>query len=269
MTGVTPVRTLSEVRTARNSLLGLDWILKSGRIKSVEENIVQDHLAEIQSQPEKPWLKIALFSVLGLVLVGGLIFAAVKVGVPSKPQPKACSTEAKICPDGSAVGRTGPNCEFAPCPNQVTQDETADWKTYENSYFRIKVPSSYTYEEKSLAISKDYPNILSYVEFKTEDGFINIAVANNYKKLTLENALGSGPMLSYVQDFLVGKEIQKIVVDDIPAIMVKDIPTGMAGTGADLIIIRNQNIYQIVLSPRLKSNKQVFDQILSTFKFLE
>lgn len=29
---------------------------------------------------------------------------------------KACTREAKICPDGSAVGRTGPNCEFAPCP---------------------------------------------------------------------------------------------------------------------------------------------------------
>ena len=22
----------------------------------------------------------------------------------------------QVCPDGSAVGRTGPNCEFAPCP---------------------------------------------------------------------------------------------------------------------------------------------------------
>ncbi|UMX47418.1 MAG: hypothetical protein L7H18_03125 [Candidatus Nealsonbacteria bacterium DGGOD1a] len=27
-----------------------------------------------------------------------------------------CTMEAKICPDGSAVGRTGLNCEFAPCP---------------------------------------------------------------------------------------------------------------------------------------------------------
>ncbi len=27
-----------------------------------------------------------------------------------------CTEEAKICPDGSTVGRTGPNCEFAPCP---------------------------------------------------------------------------------------------------------------------------------------------------------
>jgi len=30
--------------------------------------------------------------------------------------PRACTEEAKICPDGSAVGRQGPNCEFAPCP---------------------------------------------------------------------------------------------------------------------------------------------------------
>jgi hypothetical protein len=28
----------------------------------------------------------------------------------------ACTMEAKQCPDGSYVGRTGPRCEFAPCP---------------------------------------------------------------------------------------------------------------------------------------------------------
>jgi hypothetical protein len=29
----------------------------------------------------------------------------------------ACTQEAKLCPDGkTAVGRTGANCEFAPCP---------------------------------------------------------------------------------------------------------------------------------------------------------
>ncbi len=29
---------------------------------------------------------------------------------------KACTMEVKICPDGTSVGRTGPNCEFAACP---------------------------------------------------------------------------------------------------------------------------------------------------------
>lgn len=28
----------------------------------------------------------------------------------------ACTLDAKLCPDGSYVSRTGPNCEFAPCP---------------------------------------------------------------------------------------------------------------------------------------------------------
>lgn len=28
----------------------------------------------------------------------------------------ACTMEAKLCPDGSYVGRVGPDCEFAPCP---------------------------------------------------------------------------------------------------------------------------------------------------------
>ena len=33
---------------------------------------------------------------------------------------KACTEEAKLCDDGSAVGRTWPNCEFAPCPSEWT-----------------------------------------------------------------------------------------------------------------------------------------------------
>lgn len=31
-------------------------------------------------------------------------------------EPVACTMEAKLCPDGSSVGRSGPNCEFAECP---------------------------------------------------------------------------------------------------------------------------------------------------------
>ncbi|MFH0978211.1 MAG: DUF333 domain-containing protein [Candidatus Woesearchaeota archaeon] len=37
------------------------------------------------------------------------------VGAPTC-EAAACTQEAKVCPDGSAVGRVGPNCEFAPCP---------------------------------------------------------------------------------------------------------------------------------------------------------
>jgi hypothetical protein len=34
-----------------------------------------------------------------------------------EPEPVACTMDAKQCPDGSFVGRVGPDCEFAPCPD--------------------------------------------------------------------------------------------------------------------------------------------------------
>ena len=33
-----------------------------------------------------------------------------------QPAPVFCTMEAKLCPDGSSVGRVPPSCEFAPCP---------------------------------------------------------------------------------------------------------------------------------------------------------
>ena len=38
--------------------------------------------------------------------------------VPAEPDMVACTMEAMQCPDGSYVGRTGPNCAFAPCPGR-------------------------------------------------------------------------------------------------------------------------------------------------------
>ena len=50
-----------------------------------------------------------------IVLAGVAAVTWQRVGNKST-QPVACTMEAKLCPDGSAVGRTGPNCEFAACP---------------------------------------------------------------------------------------------------------------------------------------------------------
>ncbi|MCI0597503.1 hypothetical protein L0Y34_00280 [Candidatus Parcubacteria bacterium] len=33
-------------------------------------------------------------------------------------EPAACPADAKMCSDGTAVGRTGPHCEFSPCPSE-------------------------------------------------------------------------------------------------------------------------------------------------------
>ncbi len=43
--------------------------------------------------------------------------------VPSRDgDTTVCTMEAKQCPDGSYVGRSGPNCEFAECPTSASVD---------------------------------------------------------------------------------------------------------------------------------------------------
>lgn len=57
----------------------------------------------------------------GYGVVGPATRAAIKRicgGVSPIYPPIQCTQEAKICPDGSSVGRTGPNCEFAACPGE-------------------------------------------------------------------------------------------------------------------------------------------------------
>ena len=57
---------------------------------------------------------VALLATIAYVF--GMQFFGKSV-LPTSPQ--ACTTEAKICPDGSSVGREGPNCDFAACPTVI------------------------------------------------------------------------------------------------------------------------------------------------------
>ncbi len=65
-------------------------------------------------------LIIIVVVVIALVLVGVLPFRQPHRGQDNTNEPQACTMEAMICPDGSSVGRTGPNCQFAPCPGTLS-----------------------------------------------------------------------------------------------------------------------------------------------------
>ena len=62
----------------------------------------------------KKYLIIIITIIILAVILGGGYYIYSKL---EQQKPVACTTEAKICPDGSSVGRTGPNCEFASCSN--------------------------------------------------------------------------------------------------------------------------------------------------------
>jgi hypothetical protein len=83
---------------------------------------------------------------LGLLAVIGVVAGALfwMNNVKLKPQPVGCTQEAKVCPDGSSVGRTGLNCEFAQCPVERGIDTSA-WVTYTSAdnAFTFKYPANF------------------------------------------------------------------------------------------------------------------------------
>jgi hypothetical protein len=73
-------------------------------------------------------LKILIPIFVALLLGGALYFFMGKF--PNQPQHAQCTAEAKLCEDGSYVGRIGPNCEFAACPESTSSSTSNIWKTY-------------------------------------------------------------------------------------------------------------------------------------------
>ncbi|MBI4160792.1 MAG: hypothetical protein HY506_02695 [Candidatus Yanofskybacteria bacterium] len=69
-------------------------------------------------------LKLTVILIV-VVLAAGGVFAWFTF--LDEPEITACTEEAKLCPDGSYVGRVGPNCEFADCPQE--KDDGGNFKT--------------------------------------------------------------------------------------------------------------------------------------------
>lgn len=64
-------------------------------------------------------LLLLVTATLVIVLFNLFFFSRNSFSYISNQDMVACTADAKICPDGSAVGRMGPNCEFAECPGDL------------------------------------------------------------------------------------------------------------------------------------------------------
>ena len=106
---------------------------------------------------------LVLVLVLGvLAIAGGIIY------YKFFKEPAACTQDAKVCPDGSSVGRLSPNCDFAPCP----ADNTADWQVFQSQKygFEIKYPKDFSLGEPKVSFLPDQPNQIVEIDFP-EDRF--------------------------------------------------------------------------------------------------
>lgn len=217
-----------------------------------------------------------------LFLLGGLLilFAAgigsyYLVKSNSKPPQKACTMEAKLCPDGSSVGRTGPNCEFTPCPQitiiqpsptpdlytESSRSATANWKIYTGKHYSINYPSSWYLSESDSWRSGDLDPIIKLSPPIKDTQFITIIIANNSTNLTLNEFIqkerGLDP--NTFEQIMIGN--QKGLIN----------PNYVSAFDSEIVIAAYKDkVLEITLtkSPGEKIEKIIFDQILSTFKFL-
>lgn len=65
--------------------------------------------------------KIMTILIIAALSIGGYMYfkktPAVNPVIPGRNDDSTfCTADAKQCPDGSYVSRTGPNCEFTECP---------------------------------------------------------------------------------------------------------------------------------------------------------
>ena len=151
---------------------------------------------------------IVIFIILILVAVGYFGYTHYFLNNADNNQENiGCATEAKICPDGSAVGRTGPDCEFALCP-----DETADWLVYRNDEYNF----SLSYPDDFFD-SNQQPKLLSgdcnYDVFPSQCPNINRIVAKDLSSAggdisAIENNLSSSGYWDV--------KGQQEIIDDVP-----------------------------------------------------
>ncbi len=99
----------------------------------------------------KGFAPVLIIGIIALVVIAGAVgWYFVAREHAAAPAGVACTAEAKQCPDGSYVGRNGPDCQFAACPGVGTQAsstaiDTSGWKTYINTTYgyQIKYPNNW------------------------------------------------------------------------------------------------------------------------------
>ncbi len=178
------------------------------------------------------------------------------------PEPVFCTQDAKQCLDGSYVGRTGPKCEFASCPNASTTIDTSTWKTYRNDAyeFELKYPAEWE-------VAEDYSRAVDSVEINSLVMEKN-GVEVQYGFLIQIYRFKEGTDFEkWIKDYFSTQKILKIThtyLNAYPAIETSVYNPESRMKGETLFLEHWGSIFVLGRSPYGES-----DQILSTFKFVE
>jgi len=210
------------------------------------------------------------------ILLGANFLLLLAVGVfylapqfKNRLRNQICTQEAKLCPDGSSVSRTGPNCEFPPCDVGLTpipypiSNIYEDWLTHIDlqGRFYFKYPPQWYLvkginNEESITLSNfDVEN--TYTKNPVEKIRLDINIEKSNQ--TLEEFIKG--FINYESKYLE----EKIITDGITGIKVK-----YRGLGNSILISYriNTDIFSLSIDDNEDSEK-FLNQILATFNFID
>lgn len=101
-----------------------------------------------------------------LLLTSGLEFAIAQYypNYPTYTNSSICTKDAMVCPDGSVIGRSGPNCNFI-CPNYTEYTYPTNWSGYNIPYNSYN--NTYTYITSSSLNSYQFAQGCNLYNFDT------------------------------------------------------------------------------------------------------
>lgn len=234
----------------------------------MEPNSTNQTIPQIPQTPQNPHgltLKVVFAVLLAFILGGAAVYLwqnpQVLNSLPFMPQPKACTMEAKLCPDGSSVGRTPPDCEFTPCPDIKSSipEETTNWKIYINkSYgFEFKYPQDWEVGDSEGGLPS------SVLQWPQKNYFLEINIISPEQL----NLMGITYCAANINDIL---RCESLKVDkNIDAVIDWGVDNENKTKALVQIADPSGGMITFNLSPINSETKSFLYNILSTFRFTE
>ncbi len=245
------------------------------------------------NKPKLPKWALVLIIILSLAILGLIAYGAYQY---FNEESILCAQDVKTCPDGSTVSRVPPFCNFAECPKNSTADSStdeADWQTYTNEEygFEFKYPENWDLNHKITLTNPDSSPLfvikkgIEFYEKQSQFPGISISIWDNPQKLNIINWIDSFENMNFLPGDMPKTINSKVGKDNLDAFKYWEGGTskwnqqGECYQACPMLIYffsYNDKTYRVVLNNRPPmvqkiTNEQIekFDQILSTFKFIE
>ncbi|MDD3170346.1 MAG: hypothetical protein PHW71_01000 [Candidatus Pacebacteria bacterium] len=105
-----------------------------------------------------------------LIILAGLIGVWLGLKPITDEEPVACTMDAKLCSDGSYVGRVPPECDFASCPGET------EWSVIKQAITSCEVESVWQTHDRRVGAKLKNGEELVSVEPELDD-IIDLAIA--------------------------------------------------------------------------------------------